>query len=360
MSLSFKPFGWKRGSESHETPLNPTDLNTAENAIAEWVKENFPGISTTAELAEVEGAIKPAMPTGARLADFAYTIKGTTTIEPPTGPPTGYSEALIEVSQNSEGGHKLSTSGINWVGGEPVWNEAANAINLISIFTTNGGATWRGVGPLTGATGATGATGPEAVGSKRLQRPASVNMVLKPSGTEEGRLVLAESFSRLTIQQNYQLVSGTPVVAAVEVPAKTKYKGVGFFVWKLEGTPANRTHLWVAVLNSAREKLHFSEDFTESAHTSFTENGIKAISLGAEYESGSSAELLYLVLCEVMSSTEPIQVAAAANTGRGAALAGAEPWLAFLGPTGQTTGAGLEATVGKSATTEKTPYLVLV
>ena len=300
------------------------------------------------------------MPTGIRLAAFSYTQKGTTTVEPPTGAPSGFSEALIEVIQNSGGAHKLSTSGINWVGGEPAWNEAANAVNLISIFTTNGGATWRGVGPLTGATGATGATGPEAVGTKRLQRPASVNAVLKPSGTEEGRPVLAETFSRLSITQAYQLVSGTPVIAPVEVPAKIKYKGVGFFVWKLEGTPGNRTHLWVAVLNAKREKLHYSEDFTESTHTGFAENGIKAISLGAEYETGSEPELLYLVACEVMSSTEPIQIAAAANTGKSAAISGAEPWLAYLGPTGQTTGAALEATVGKSAGTEKTPYLVLV
>ncbi len=316
--------------------------------------------STQTEIPEVEGALKPAMPAGIRLAAFSYTIKGNATVEPPTGATTGFSEALIEVVQNAAGGHKISTAGITWVGGEPAWNEAANAVNLISIFTTNGGATWRGAGPLTGATGAAGPTGPEAVGTRRLFRPSAVNMVVKPSGTEEARPVLAETLSRAAITQSLQLVSGTPVIGAVEVPAKTKYKGVGFYVWKLEGTPANRAHLWVAVLNSAREKLHFSEDFTESAHTGFAENGIKALNLGGVFESGPEPELLYLVLCEVMSSTEPIQIAAAANTGRGAVLGQAEPWLAFLGPVGQTTGAALEATVSKSATTEKAPYLVLV
>jgi hypothetical protein len=314
--------------------------------------------SSSEEDAEaVEGTIAPAMPTDMRIAAFAYTIKGAATVKPPTGATTGFSEALIRVQQNSSGGHKISTSGIVWNGGEPVWNEAANAVNLISVFTVNGGATWEGVGPQTGATGP---TGPEGVVPNKLLIPSEVVTYKEPGATTtEKRQGLAETHPRADSSNALLLTSGTPVIGALILPAKTVIHGLGFQVSTTEGTAANRTHLWVALLNSKLEKLRTSLDHTSSTNTPLPGNAAAphALLFESTYETGASPELLYGVLCEVMSSTNPITIIIREAN---AFLMEAVPSWCALGPTGQTTPGALPSTVTPSALGGKLPYLVAV
>jgi hypothetical protein len=314
---------------------------------------------------EVEGTIEPAMPTSKRLAAFAYKIKGATLVKPPTGVPSGFSEALIRVEQNAAGGHALSTSGITWNGGEPVWKTTANAVNIISIFTTNGGSSWEAVGPEEGKKGEKGAEGKEgtAIGLGLLLKltKAKVYKNTTETATEE-KPVLAESQSRNSVTTTFALASGTPVFSAIEVPAKTLISALGFYVATLEETPANRTHLWVALLNSKLELVLKSLDYTSSANTPlFAAAPPRALKFTATHESGSEAEVYYGLLCEVMSSTKPIVVGAtSAVQGLSSSAEGREPYLSGLGETGRTTPESLAATVVPSGGASARPYMVLL
>jgi hypothetical protein len=312
--MALSVFPWKNKGEPEPTALDRQNLNAAEEALAAQVTSGAiaPPSSVVSENVEeeatqVEGTLEPAMPTGKRLAVFAYKIKGTTVVKPPTGAPSGFSEALIRVEQNVAGGHALSTSGITWNGSEPVWKTTPNAVNLIAIFTVNGGASWEGVGAEVGATGA---TGPEGFNPENLLLPSEVKTFIEPgASTSEERAAVAQSIAR-TVPTGSLLTpaSGIPVLAAVAVPPKKVIRGIGFFVGALEGTPANRTHLWVALLNAKREVLARSADFTSSTNTAFSINKIMALKLESSYETGPAGELLYLMWCEVMSSTVALSI----------------------------------------------------
>ena len=312
--------------------------------------------SSAEEVAEaVEGAITPAMPTGRRMAAFTYLIKGAVTVAPPTSATTGFSEALIRVKQNSAGAHAITTSGIVWNGGEPVWNTTANAVNLISVFTVNGGATWEGVGPQTGATGA---TGPEGLLPSKLLIPSQI-LVYKETGSNgtEKRQGLAETYPRKDAVNTLLLVSGTPIIAAMILPPKTVFSGLAFQTTTTEGTAANRTHLWVALLNAKLETLKASADYTSSTNTPLlgAANAQKGLLFTSQYESGASPELAYGLLVEVMSSTNPITIAT--HNVNSAILEALPIWQA-LGNVGQTTPGALPSPVVPSAFNGQIAYMV--
>jgi hypothetical protein len=137
--------------------------------------------SNTEALGEVEGSVTPAGHTGSRLNAYAATVKGNVTFHPPTGVPTGFSEATVEAKEDPTGNHSIAVAGLaGWTGSEPVWNTAANAVNLITMFTTNGGATWHGVGTQTGATGP---EGPEGFEPRKLWIPNKVKIFKGTGGS---------------------------------------------------------------------------------------------------------------------------------------------------------------------------------
>jgi hypothetical protein len=341
-------------------PEGVATLSSGGKILESELPESVVSSSAEEDASEVEGNLEPAIPTGRRLAGFLYTIKGATVLKPPTGAAAGYNEVSVLIVENAAGKHTFSTSGINWIGAEPVWNTAATAVNIVRLFTINGGTTWYGEGVSTGPTGATGATGPEAVGTNRLLLPTDVVTYKTPEEeAHEARAALAESISRIRANSSLLLTSGTPLVVAIEIPAKTICTGLGFMVETTEGTAADRTHLWVALLNASFEPLRKSADYTSSTHTPLASNAfIHALKFTEPYETGSKPELLYGVLCEVMSSTNPITIKTANTTS--SSMAEQPPRTCFLGETGRTTPASLASPMVPSATTAQMAYMAIV
>ena len=170
--------------------------------------------------------------------------------------------------------------------------------------------------------------------------------------------MLAESRPRLHVNTTLLLSSGIPIGVSIEAPAKTVIRGLAWATEAEEGTAANRTHLWVALLNSKLEVVARSADFTSNTNTQLT-GGVTphGLPFEASYETGASPEMLYGVLCEVMSSTNPITIAVSNTTRTG--LAERAPRLTFLGETGRTTPASLASTVVPSAGTANQAYMAL-
>lgn len=311
---------------------------------------------TLVVLGEQEGNVTPNLAEG---SIFTITAKGNLTIKKPTNWPAGASEATLVITENAEGAKTITLEGVTWLGGELVPNTAANAINAIQLVSWDSGTHWYAWGALEGKQGAIGPTGPEAVGTGRLLRPKKTVVFKTPGeGTTEQRETLAESLSRRHVNSSLLLTSGTPLCVAIETPAKTLFRGLAFYVATTEGTPANRTHLWVALLNSKLEVLRRSLDYTSSAFTSFGSGGTpKGLKFTETYESGEATEVLYGVVCEVMSSTNPLTVGVLNAT---SALNEFEPRIAFLGEVGRTEPASLTATVIPSANTQSVAYMALI
>lgn len=318
--------------------------------------------SSLKELGEVEGSVKPSLAEG---NVFLLTAKGGVTIEPPTGsvPRPEYSVVLV-LAENSVGGHTFTFSGFTLLGEEPKPVTTANAVNRVELWTDNGGATWYYVGLQAGKegpAGPTGATGPEGPGGfvpSALLLPSEFPTWKGVAESVEKRQVIAESFQRTYANTTLLLTSGTPIIVAIPVKAKEVIRGVGFAVQTAEGTPANRTHLWIAVLSAKGEKVAESADYTSSASNGFANGEKKAIRFTASYEAKAN-EVLYAVLCEVMSSTNPITVDGfnSAET----ILAEEVPILNAVGPGGLTTPASLTSPVTISKSAPKTlPWLCFV
>jgi hypothetical protein len=187
-----------------------------------------------------------------------------------------------------------------------------------------------------------------------LLLPNSVRTYKAPGeSTFETRHVIAESFSRLVGYNNTIIpASGQPLVGAVVAPAKKVISAIGIGVTLLEGTPANRTHLWMALLNSSREVLRLTADFTSATNVPFVGGTTNCLLLASTYET-LAEEILYVLFCEVMSSTNPMTIAS--REGFGWAN---EPYTHGLGPTGNTTPGSLASPVTLT-TTGMHPYVVV-
>jgi hypothetical protein len=318
--------------------------------------------SSTKELGEVEGKVAPNLAEG---NVFLLTAKGNVTIEQPTGtvPRPEYSVVLV-LAEDSSGGHTFAFSGFALLGEEAKLNTTANAVNRIELWTDNSGATWYYVGLQAGKEGPAGpegpkgAEGPEGFVPSHLLLPSEFPTWKGVAEAVEKRQVIAESYTRTYTNTSLLLTSGTPVIVAVPVKAKEVLHGVGFGVQTAEGTAANRTHLWVALLNAKGEKVAESADYTSSTSNGFSNGDKKAIRFTASYEAKGN-EVLYAVLCEVMSSTNPITIDGfnSAET----IMAEELPILNAVGPGGLTTPASLTSPVTISKSTPKVlPWLGLV
>lgn len=173
----------------------------------------------------------------------------------------------------------------------------------------------------------------------------------------ENRKIVAEGFSRDRLGGTLaRPTSGQPVARGIWTPPFTAINGVAFYVGAREGTPTARTHLWIAILNAAGEVVARGLDYTSNTNTPLVEGTFNALMLAAPYTSGPSAELLYAVLCEVVSASTCI------NIGLYEGLPGvmtAAPMLCATLPEGQTTPEALAAKPTMT-TSAKSYYLALV
>jgi hypothetical protein len=227
------------------------------------------------------------------------------------------------------------------------------------IYGPKAGGKWPAGTSLKGEKGTTGAEGPEGLffTQTKLLLPKEIVTYKEPgAGATEKRAAVAESFLRTMASSNVTLTSGTPLLVAIPAPAKTVIHGVGFSIFSVEGTATERTHLWVALLNSKFEVVARGLDYTSSAHTPMTAATNHALLFEATYETGSEAELLYGVICEVMASTSPVALVA---YGGNEVLGSAVPYLRAKGNTGQTTPGGLPSPV-TPAGSASAPYMCLV
>jgi hypothetical protein len=195
-------------------------------------------------------------------------------------------------------------------------------------------------------------------GSSGLLLPTSWPSYKEPgAATQENKPVLAEPaiFLGRRASSELALVSGTPMVCAHEVPAGLLISGIVWFVNAAEGTPANRTHLWAALLNSAGKVLAKTADFTSSTNTSMSGGSARGLQLSATYET-TETMLLYAMVSETMSSTAPIKIGGTTVT---TGMSAMTPVLYATGPSGQTTPPEVEATLALTAAANA-PYLALV
>lgn len=306
---------------------------------------------------EAEGKVAPNLAEG---GVHTYIAKGPLTLKPPTGAPTSTQELAVSViiKQDVTGGRSIGIENITWISGEPIFSTTANAINVISLVSWDGGISWFAFGPEKGEKGSKGETGAEGFYPGKLLLPSEVKSWKKPSTNEtETRVASAATHLDRTVPSaTLTLTSGVPVIAAIPVPAGKAINGVGFALNALENTPANRTHLWVAVLDSSGKVLATGKDYTSSTNTPLTTAKINALLLESTIEALAESTILYAVLCEVMSSTNPITVyMRESNT----ALTGAKPVMAASGPSGQTTPPVVGSTIAFTESA-KEPYMVFV
>jgi hypothetical protein len=301
-------------------------------------------------LGEVEGNVTPNLSEG---RVFAMTAKGNVTIKKPTGWPPGAIYAELVITQDATGGRTITLEGVVWENGTaPAFTTTPNAVNRIPIGSDDGGTTWYAVGPQVGPTGA---TGPEGFSPSKLLLPSEVLMYKEPgTGITETKAAIAESFIRSQATNTLVLTSGTPVFAAIPVPAGKVISGIGVAVTATEGTPANRTHLWGAILNTASTVLKRTVDFTSSVNTVMNTGHVRGLKLESTYET-TEASIIVAAICEVMSSTNPITI----GTREGMAVPSEVPLLGGTLNAGQTTPGGLPSPATPTATV-KVPYMVLL
>lgn len=174
------------------------------------------------------------------------------------------------------------------------------------------------------------------------------------SGTET-KPGLVESTERGRTNNSKVLVSGTPLGVAIEVPPHTLCSGLGVSVITEEATAANRTHLWVALQDASHSKLAISADYTSSTNTPMSTGTTRVLKFETPYETGNEWTLLYGLICEVMSSANPITIAGTECAS--ASPVKLPPFRAFTGKTGLTT----PSTLTTDATAANfVPWMVIV
>lgn len=326
-------------------------------------------VADTADGGEVEGALVPQLG-GARLAERSYKVKGNLVLQSPTGAPAGFSEALIRLTQDASGAHKISTTGIVWIGAEPEWNEAPNGTNVISLFTTNGGTIWSAVGPAKGATGSKGETGETGFSSGSYQTPKTRTWKEPGSGGNELLSTAAQAFDRFLAsdvvegESTRRLTSGTPVFASFWVPPKTKIVGVGVLFVKAEATPTNRQHLWVSLHDALGNVLKVSQDYSSSEHFPI-ERRLQGMTWDAAldaYVTGSEPVEVIAAVTEVVSAGNPATIGGRAWAST-ATLMELAPALCGTGTAAQTTPAAMLAAGSialNSANGNPRPYMTLL
>ncbi len=186
--------------------------------------------------------------------------------------------------------------------------------------------------------------------------PSAVHVYKNPSeaATEEKKAKVHSGPRELFNTTTLVLTSGTPLIGLEEVPPFTVISWIGVYTVAVEKTPANRTHLFVALLNEAGEVLEKSLDYTSAANTPMSALVLRAIYLTTPYETGASWTRLRPLICETVSAEAALTIASRENN----ALLEEPPVLCGTGNAGQTTPAELPGTLTITPTIKR-PYFVL-
>jgi hypothetical protein len=163
-------------------------------------------------LGEVEGAVTPNLTEG---NIFELTLKAATTLEKPSNWPTGYSEQLLVIRQNSAGSHAITWgAGIAPLGVSI--NTEPNGVTRVILVSENGGTTVEAVSAIEGREGPRGAegkVGPEgtkgANGAAGATGPPGATGATKALGEVSGTVKcnLGEAFAfTMTITGNVTIV----------------------------------------------------------------------------------------------------------------------------------------------------------
>jgi hypothetical protein len=354
--MALSVFPWKNKGEPEPTALDRQNLNAAEEALAAQVTSGAIPLPSSVDTGltkshgEVEGEISPSLTEGTTYVEnHTYVAKGAVTLVPPTGARPETSVVLAKVTQNAAGGHAIAVSNAFTVlnGPLPATNTGPNEQNTYVLLTMDGGAHWA---ILCSPRGEKGETGSEGFNPLVLLRLSAVKTYTTPeAGTNEERAEVANNDAaspRAAAITALAVPSGTPVLAAIPTSPKTKINAVVFAVDALETEPTKRTHLWVAVLNAKYELLGHSADFTSATNVPLKANTPCALKLESQIESGSAPELLYAVLCEVVTSGTCISLYSREIQNN---LQIQSPRTAALGNTGQTIPSSLPSPVTPAA-----------
>lgn len=292
-------------------------------------------------LGEVEGAITPDLSQG---RVFTLTAKGNITIKKPINWPKEVTYVEFVITQNGSGGHTITLE-TGWEGSEPVFSKSPNAVNAFQVVSRDSGITWKGIGT------------PEFVERNKQLYPTAWPIYKGTTNSEtENKPVVAEPFPRSVINTNLALTSGTPLGCLLTVPPHQVITGVALGVKTTEATPANRTHLWAVLTDASGKVLRRTPDYTSSTNNPLNSNTRRGLLFETAYEAGPEWTNLYVLICEVMSSTAAAAIAI--KTTEAMTLEGA-PVLSVTGPVSQTTAPTLE-TVWTLTPTFNMPWLALV
>jgi hypothetical protein len=310
--------------------------------------------SVTKEHGSVEGEQTPNLSEG---HVHLYIAKGAFVLGKPINWPAGTTYAEVVIKQDATGGRAITLSGMTWINGVPVLDTSPNAVTAIQLVSWDGGTSVYALGVAEGKTGSTGPTGTEGFNPGKVLLPSAWPIYLKNNeGATENRAVVAEPYPRYVANTGILLTSGTPIGCAIPVPPKTRITGFACGVKTVEGTAANRTHLWGVLLDSAGKVLRRTQDYTSASTNPMNSSTRRGFSFTEAYETGESPVVLYVLLCEVMSNTNPVTLIC--KSGEQALTEGA-PNLMVIGPAGQTGPPEVGATLALSGTFNE-PWFGLV
>lgn len=104
------------------------------------------------------------------------------------------------------------------------------------------------------------------------------------SNEKENRPALGESFDRSAATGTLALVTGDLYLAGIKMRGNIELSGVGFAVEAAEGTPADRTHLYIVIVNASGEVVAVSEDFTSATDTPLASETLAGLLAIAPYK----------------------------------------------------------------------------
>jgi hypothetical protein len=119
---------------------------------------------------------------------------------------------------------------------------------------------------------------------------------------EEEQPGKVQSGDRGNFTNEILLTSGVPLMGLEEVPPFTLISWIGFEIQVVEGTPANRQNLFVALLDENGKQLAISLDYASATNTPMSINNVRALKLTTPYLTGTSWIRVRPLICEKVSA----------------------------------------------------------
>jgi len=282
-------------------------------------------------LAAVRSAAAPFEGSGTRKPNlsegnvFPVKMTGALAIEAPEGtPPSTRYGVLLELKQDATGKRAVTFPGMEPLGLAPVIGEAANELTLVELFTNNAGASWFVIGMVQGG------VGPEGFVASKYELPSAMP-VFKETGaaTTENRAILFQSVARDLAISNLTLTSAQTVGALITVPPNKVFTGPSVGIATAEGTPANRTHLWFALLDLTGKVLAVTGDYISSTNTPMESGKARGVKWTAPIAESTEVKQYIVLVANVVSSGAALTLLAVNG---GAALMNLAPKPCVLGP----------------------------